>query len=122
MTGVGLTCAGCHTGSFTYKDTAVVIDGGPALTNLFTMKQGMGISLLLTRYWPGRFDATGFVFNEYTEWALLDAIRRAIWVYRDNKDAWRALQVNGMAKDLSWDRSAREYVKIYESAISRGRP
>ena len=45
MIGVGLTCAACHTGSFTYKDTAVVIDGGPALTSLFTMKQGMGISL-----------------------------------------------------------------------------
>ena len=56
MIGVGLTCAACHTGSFTYKDTAVVIDGGPALINLFAMKQGMGISLLLTRYWPGRFD------------------------------------------------------------------
>jgi len=56
MQGVGLTCAACHTGSFTYKDTAVVIDGGPALTNLFGMKQGMGISLVLTRYWPGRFD------------------------------------------------------------------
>ena len=56
MIGVGLTCAACHTGSFTYKDTAVVIDGGPALTNLFAMKQGMGISLLMTRYLPGRFD------------------------------------------------------------------
>jgi mono/diheme cytochrome c family protein len=56
MIGIGLTCAACHTGSFTYKDTAVVIDGGPALTNLFAMKQGMGIALLLTRYWPGRFE------------------------------------------------------------------
>ena len=55
MTGVGLTCAGCHTGSFTYKDTAVVIDGGPALTDLFKMKQGMGVALVLTRYLPGRF-------------------------------------------------------------------
>jgi mono/diheme cytochrome c family protein len=55
MTGIGLSCAACHTGRFTYKDTAVVIDGGPALTNLFAMKQGMGISLLLTRVWPGRF-------------------------------------------------------------------
>src|SRR5262245_1477298 len=44
MTGIGLTCAGCHTGSFTYKDTAVVIDGGPALTDLFKMKRGMGVS------------------------------------------------------------------------------
>ena len=56
MTGVGLTCAGCHTGSFTYKDTAVVIDGGPALTDLFKMKQGMGVALVLTRYLPGRFN------------------------------------------------------------------
>jgi mono/diheme cytochrome c family protein len=55
MTGVGLTCAGCHTGSFTYKETAVVIDGGPALTDLFKMKQGMGVALVLTRYLPGRF-------------------------------------------------------------------
>ena len=52
MNGIGLTCAGCHTGRFTYKDTAVVIDGGPALTSLFTMKQGMGVSLLLTRLYP----------------------------------------------------------------------
>lgn len=56
MSAVGLTCAACHTGSFTHKDTTVVIDGGPALTNLFVMKQGMGISLLMTRYLPGRFD------------------------------------------------------------------
>ena len=55
MNGIGLTCAGCHTGRFTYKDTAVVIDGGPALTTLFTMKQGMGVSLLLTRFIPTRF-------------------------------------------------------------------
>jgi len=55
MTGVGLTCAACHTGSLTYKDTAIVIDGGPALTNLFAMKQGMGISLLMTRLIPSRF-------------------------------------------------------------------
>lgn len=55
MTGVGLTCAACHTGRFTYKETAVIIDGGPALTDLFKLKQGMGVSLLLTRFVPGRF-------------------------------------------------------------------
>ena len=56
MNGAGLSCAACHTGRFTYKDTAVVIDGGPALTNLFAMKQGMGVSLLLTRFIPTRFN------------------------------------------------------------------
>jgi mono/diheme cytochrome c family protein len=55
MTGVGLTCAACHTGRFTYKDTAVIIDGGPALTDLYKLKQAMGVSLLLTKFVPGRF-------------------------------------------------------------------
>ena len=52
MNGIGLTCAACHTGRFTYKDTAVVIDGGPALTDLFKLKQGMGVALLYTRLLP----------------------------------------------------------------------
>ena len=46
MNGIGLTCAACHTGRFTYKDTAVIIDGGPALTDLFKLKQGIGVALL----------------------------------------------------------------------------
>ncbi len=31
---------------------------------------------------------------------------------------WRTLQLAGMKEDHSWDRSAREYVRIYERAIS----
>jgi len=80
-----------------------------------------GLADTVQDYWPGRFDATGFVFDDYSEWTLLNTIKRAIWVYWDNKDAWRALQENGMRQDLSWDRSAREYVRIYEQAISEGR-
>ncbi len=81
-----------------------------------------GLADTVQDYWPGRFDATGFVFDDYSETAMLDAIKRAVWVFWDNKDAWGALQVNGMSEDHSWDRSAREYVKIYDHAISRERP
>ena len=56
MTGIGLTCAACHTGRFTYQNTAVIIDGGPALTNLYKLKSGIGLSLLFTRYVPFRFE------------------------------------------------------------------
>jgi hypothetical protein len=55
MTGIGLTCAACHTGRFTYKGTAVVVDGAGALTDLSRLKQGLGVSLLLTRKLPARF-------------------------------------------------------------------
>lgn len=56
MTGVGLTCAACHTGRFTYRGTTVLIDGGPALTNLGALRQGLGISVLFTRLLPFRFE------------------------------------------------------------------
>jgi starch synthase len=60
----------------------------------------------------------GFVFREYTPDALLLALRRALALFQD-RPAWRAVQMAGMAVDHSWDRSAQEYVKIYERAIAR---
>ena len=56
MTSLGLTCAACHTGRFTYQSTTVLIDGGPALTNLNKFQVGVGLALLYTRYVPCRFD------------------------------------------------------------------
>lgn len=66
---------------------------------------------------PGR--ANGFVFEDYSPAALLEALRRALDVYAD-RASWRALQVVGMAGEYSWDRSAREYVKIYDWAAEKG--
>jgi len=58
----------------------------------------------------------GFVFREYTAEALRGTIRRAIAAFRD-APRWTALQLAGMAQNHSWDRSAREYVKIYDRAV-----
>ncbi len=66
-----------------------------------------------------RDGVTGFVFQEYSPAALLNALQRALAAFR-NQPKWRTLQAAGMAEDHSWDRSAREYVRIYER-ISRGR-
>ncbi len=55
MTAIGLTCAACHTGRFTYKETAVIVDGGPALTDVFKFQQGVGVALFFTKILPGRF-------------------------------------------------------------------
>ena len=56
MTSLGLTCAACHTGRLAYQGTTILIDGGPALTNLDNFQNGVGLALIYTRYWPGRFD------------------------------------------------------------------
>src|SRR5262245_7110156 len=55
FTGIGLTCAACHTGRFTYRQTTVLIDGGSALLDLGQLRQGLGISVLFTRLLPFRF-------------------------------------------------------------------
>jgi hypothetical protein len=55
MTSLGLTCAACHTGRFTYQKTTVLIDGGPALTNLDKFQNGVGLALFYTRWLPSRF-------------------------------------------------------------------
>lgn len=58
---------------------------------------------------------TGFKFEEYNSWALLQCVRTALGTY-GNAKAWQALQANGMAKDFSWKASATSYVTLYEAA------
>ncbi len=62
---------------------------------------------------------TGFKFAPYTAAALLAAMKRAKAAFANPRN-WKTLQVAGMRQDFSWDRSAREYVKLYENA--QGRP
>ncbi len=35
-----------------------------------------------------------------------------------NPQRWKTLQLAGMRQDFSWDRSAREYVKLYDNALT----
>ncbi len=55
---------------------------------------------------------TGFKFASYSGAALLGAVSRALSAFSD-RAKWTRLMKNGMAKDLSWQRSAREYRKLY---------
>lgn len=56
---------------------------------------------------------TGFKFADYNGEALLLTIKQALAAYRDQV-SWQQLMRNGMAKDFSWNASAKEYVRIYE--------
>lgn len=58
---------------------------------------------------------TGFKFTEYKGEALLLTIKEALRAYRD-QTSWQTLMRNGMAKDFSWNISAKEYVRIYDKA------
>jgi starch synthase len=63
---------------------------------------------------PKNGQGTGFLFSDYHPAALREALQRALDVNRAQPKQWRRLQVNGMKRDFSWNRSATEYVKVYK--------
>jgi starch synthase len=60
--------------------------------------------------------ATGFVFAEATAAALQAAVVRALALYRDAA-VWKRLQVAGMKRDFSWEKSAAEYAELYRGML-----
>ena len=62
--------------------------------------------------------ATGFVFEEHSTRALLEAVRRAVSAF-GNHELWATLMQAGMRQDFSWASSARAYVQAYEHAHER---
>jgi starch synthase len=61
---------------------------------------------------------TGFRFFEYRPEELLNALRYAFTSFAD-KQQWRKLMRNGMARDYSWTKPAKEYIQVYEEIVRR---
>ncbi len=54
----------------------------------------------------------GFVLNNYSSEALLDAISQAVKLFHD-KDAWKKLVDRAMKQDFSWYVAAENYRELY---------
>ena len=68
----------------------------------------------------GEETGNGFSFYDYSAYALVHSIERAI-NYFNNKAVWQKIQINGMKKDFSWRKSAEKYIVLYEKAICKKR-
>lgn len=68
-------------------------------------------------YWPGREDADGFGFANYISGEFLDAIRHALYVYREQPAIWNRLRENGFKKDFSWQHAAKAYLTVYQNLL-----
>jgi starch synthase len=62
---------------------------------------------------------TGFKFSAYTPGAFLHAVRAALDLHAE-PDAWRKVQQRAMVQDFSWDRAAREYLRLFERVSPQG--
>jgi len=66
----------------------------------------------------GGSGGNGFTFKDYTEGALIDAVKRAVALYGD-KAVLRTVRKRIMGEDYSWRKSAKEYLAMYERARGR---
>jgi starch synthase len=67
--------------------------------------------------WPYNPDTKagdGVTFQSYNPWDMFDAVKRAISLYQ-NKENWKHIRKNAMARDFSWEASAKEYSEVYKS-------
>jgi starch synthase len=64
---------------------------------------------------PATGSGTGFRFDHADGTALIWALDQALAAWRD-QEGWNRLMRNGMARDFSWERSARAYDAVYRRA------
>jgi len=58
----------------------------------------------------------GFSFTHYNAHEMLDTVRFALSMYRDEAH-WSRIADNMAQQDFSWGASAREYLQLYESLV-----
>ncbi|MEM9774566.1 MAG: glycogen synthase [Chloroflexota bacterium] len=63
-------------------------------------------------------EETGFVFDHYSTNSFWLAVQKAIYVYNVDPDRWKKIQKNGMLQDYSWQKSAEDYVDLYEQMVN----
>jgi starch synthase len=63
--------------------------------------------------------ANGFVMSEASPASLLSCIKHALNIFNNDKKSWQQIQKNGMKQNLSWDKSALEYLDEYKKLLKK---
>jgi starch synthase len=76
-----------------------------------------GLADTIEDYDPTTDRGFGFSFAPYDPWQLFGTVVRAVETYR-HAATWTRLVRRAMREDVSWSRSAVQYVALYRSAIA----
>jgi starch synthase len=72
-----------------------------------------GLADSVQQYDPDTGEGTGVVFDDFNSEGLEWALNTALDLHAQ-PEHWRRMMLNGMAKDFSWDRQGKKYLKIYK--------
>lgn len=78
-----------------------------------------GLQDTVENYDPATGAGTGFSFRDTSGEALLGTLRWAVHVFVNDPERWRQMQRAGMARDFSWEASARVYLETYARALTQ---
>jgi starch synthase len=95
------------------------------LNQLYSLKYGTvpivrkvgGLADTVVDFDPSTGNGTGFVFDDYSADAMLEAVGRAVDFF-SHKRPWMKLMKAGMRQDFSWASSAVKYAELFDSLIS----
>ncbi len=96
------------------------------LNQIYSLKYGTvpvvratgGLDDTIEEWNPAQTSGTGFKFEGYSADALMAAVDRALAAFPD-KQGWRQLMRNGMARHYGWEKPAKEYEAVYAEAAAR---
>ena len=97
------------------------------LTQLISMRYGAvpivretgGLKDTVQPYNVFENTGNGFTFDRYESGLLYDAINRAKTLYFENRECWDNMVVRDMNKDVSWEKSAKQYKDMYVELTPR---
>ena len=97
------------------------------LTQMIAMRYGTlpvvretgGLRDSVTPYNEFTGEGNGFSFTNFNAHELLDTVRRAAQVYRENPEAWEKMKMTAMGTDFSWNASAEKYMALYRDMLSQ---
>jgi starch synthase len=96
------------------------------LTQMYSMRYGTvpivratgGLVDTVSPWDPATGQGTGFRFDMPDGTGLVWALDQALAAYA-NRPTWQNLMRNGMALDFSWERSARQYLELYQRVVAQ---
>ena len=97
------------------------------LTQLISMRYGAvpivretgGLKDTVQPYNVFENTGNGFTFDRYESGLLYDAINRAKTLYFENRKCWDDMVIRDMNKDVSWEKSSKQYKDMYVGLTPR---
>jgi len=79
-----------------------------------------GLVDTVENYDEDKATGTGFMFSDLTPSAIYNTVGWAVWAWYNQNEHIKTMRLRGMKQNFSWDKSAKKYVEMYESAMDEG--